>query len=111
MWKITHDFLYDAETEPERFGAVSQVGHSERHTRIPYVAAAIGLTSQPLPGGPFVVFRLYDDDGELYYQGMLNDDDECENQMAALAWGEADSGCTTIKVWRWKTGKWEQEIG
>lgn len=56
-----------------------------------------------------VDFRMYDDDGELYYEGLLDDDDECVNQIAALRFGEADAGCTTIRVKR--NGEWVQEIG
>ena len=56
-----------------------------------------------------IPFKLYDDDGELYYEGRLHDDDECINQMAALRFGEMDAGCTTILVKR--KGKWVQEIG
>jgi hypothetical protein len=55
-----------------------------------------------------IAFRLYDDDGELYYQGRLHDDDECINQAAALRFGEADAGCTRIEVRR--DGEWVQEI-
>lgn len=58
---------------------------------------------------PPVEFRMYDDDGELYYEGVVDDDDECINQSAALRFGEADAGCTTIKVKR--DGEWKQEIG
>lgn len=65
--------------------------------------------SLPAFGLPFVRFQLFDDDGELYYSGALSDDDECENQSAALRWGEAMAGCTTIKVER--QGKYVQEIG
>jgi len=55
-------------------------------------------------------FRLYDDDGELYYSGWLLDDDgELLVQQWVLAWGMAYAGCTTIKVF--KNGKWVQEIG
>lgn len=62
-----------------------------------------------IPAGTLVPFRLYDDDGELYYEGRLSDDDECENQSAALRFGEADAGATTILVQR--NGEWVQEIG
>jgi len=43
-------------------------------------------------------FKLYDDDGELYYSGFFFDDDMCDNQDELLSWGMSDSGCTTIKV-------------
>jgi hypothetical protein len=56
-----------------------------------------------------VKFRLYDDDGELYYEGVLEDDDDCENQTAALRWGESMAGCTRITVER--DGEYVQEIG
>lgn len=75
----------------------------------------LGEGEQTLPDaldvgeGKLVRFRLYDDDGELYYEGRLHDDDECVNQSAALRFGESDAGCTTIKVLR--DGEWKQEIG
>ena len=62
-----------------------------------------------------VKFRLYDDDDELCYEGVLHDDDECINQQAALRWGESNAGCTTIKVWKTlpptRGFAWVQEIG
>jgi len=75
----------------------------------------LGEEEKPLPNaldvgeGKLVPFRLYDDDGELYYEGRLHDDEHCENQMAALRFGESDAGCTTIKVLR--NNEWTQEIG
>jgi hypothetical protein len=61
-----------------------------------------------LLGEPLVRFRLDDDDGELYYSGLLVDDDDAMSQDAALSFGMNDAGCTTIKVCR--DGKWVQEI-
>lgn len=107
-WRITKDHI-DA----------GRAGTTEEHTRIPLAAAVIGLESEPLPSTqrhgehsvemPVIPFRLYDDDGELYYEGVLHDDDECLNQEAALSFGATDAGCTTIKVKR--AGVWTQEIG
>ena len=54
-------------------------------------------------------FRMYDDDGDVYYQGLLIDGPGCESQINALAWGEAFAGCTFIKVKC--DGKWHQDIG
>ena len=103
-WKITHDHISE-----ESWGEESRVGYYEEHGRIPTEAVLIGLESPALPiTEKRVKFRLYDDDGELYYEGELHDDDECLNQQAALKWGEADAGCTTIKVLR--NGKWTLEI-
>jgi len=59
--------------------------------------------------GPETKFRLYDDDGELMASGVLTNDDECENQSAALRWGESMFGCTYIEVYL--DGGWTQEIG
>jgi hypothetical protein len=59
--------------------------------------------------GELIRFRLFDDDGELMYEGRLHDDDECENQTAALRFGEADVGATRIEVCR--DGEWKVEIG
>lgn len=86
-------------------------------------AAGIELDERPLFGvervfgvpagvpseGWRVQFRLYDDDGILYYEGKLTDDPECANQLAALTWGESFAGCTHIRVNR--AGTWVQEIG
>lgn len=61
-----------------------------------------------------VKFKMYDDDGELYYEGELHDDADCMNQSAALRWGESNAGCTTIKVFREGSesgDRWIQEIG
>lgn len=84
--------------------------HEEIHETPQYVAERILGIDPTLPafGLPFVRFQLFDDDGELYYSGALSDDDECENQLAALRWGETMAGCTTIKVER--NGEFVQEI-
>lgn len=56
-----------------------------------------------------IPWRLYDDDGELYYEGWLYEDDEAIIEQAVLDWGMHDSGCTEIQVKR--NGKWVTEIG
>lgn len=103
MWKITKDHI----SEP---GEESRVGTSEEHSRIPLYAVLAGEQSERLPNEelPLVAFRLKDDDGELYYEGELHDDDECLNQEAALSYGMNDAGCTTIEVKR--DGAWVIEI-
>lgn len=70
----------------------------------------MGETGEVPDEGKLIRFRLYDDDGELYYEGRLTDDDEAENQFAAVRWGETMAGTTTIKVRR-GNGPWVQEIG
>ncbi len=59
---------------------------------------------------PHTRFKLYDDDGELYYEGWLYNDLGCLVQQFVLKWAEADSGCTTIKVQK-PDLTWVQEIG
>jgi hypothetical protein len=101
-WKITKDYL---DPEPP-----NRVGYGEEHTRIPVYAVVLGYESQELPDAENKIdFRLYDDDGELYYEGILDDDEDCTNQLAALTWAEGDSGCTLIKVKR--GDEWKIEIG
>lgn len=51
-------------------------------------------------------FRLYDDDGELYYEGIMNE--HCEGLDPLDDFGAPNAGCTELRVW--KTGKgggWE----
>lgn len=102
MWKITKDNICGTEE--------SRVGHQEEHDRIPLMLAVAGFQSEPLPaeGLQLIPFRLKDDDGEVYYEGMLHDDDECLNQEAALSYGANDAGCTIIEVKR--QGTWRVEI-
>ncbi|CAQ71596.1 hypothetical protein RALTA_B0985 [Cupriavidus taiwanensis LMG 19424] len=50
--------------------------------------------------------RLYDDDGELYYEGLSSDRDS-EIAFQPLDWATADSGCTYIEYLQ-DNGKWEQ---
>ena len=58
---------------------------------------------------PVTRFKLYDDDGILYFSGWLKDDEDSMVQMFVGAWAAADSGCTTLKVER--NGEWVQDIG
>lgn len=48
-------------------------------------------------------FRLYDDDGELYYEGrfLMTDD---HTGFEPLDWGANNAGCTEIKLF--ENGKW-----
>lgn len=57
---------------------------------------------------PRIPFRLLDDDSEVYYEGWLHDDWNCDNQLAALTWAQYDSGCTQIQVRR--GDEWKAEI-
>ena len=62
--------------------------------------------------GPVVRFRLYDDDDNLYYEGVFGDIDDGRGDTqydAVLNWGKWMAGCTYIKVKRGQC--WTQEIG
>lgn len=48
-------------------------------------------------------FKLYDDDGILYYSGYMADDSD----FSPLDWAMYDSGCTTIKIRNPKTKIYE----
>jgi hypothetical protein len=98
MWAIDKDLISDeGETRVGHSGETINIGMG--HISPEYI---------DLPSGPIVRFRLLDDDGEVYYEGWLNNDSEGLNQQAALEFGRADAGCTTIQV---QTKEWKQEIG
>lgn len=54
-------------------------------------------------------FQLYDDDGELYYEGKCGDITDAPEHLAfaPLDYGMADAGCTTLKYRKAGVGKWE----
>ena len=49
-------------------------------------------------GKPGRQFRLYDDDGNLYFEGVVWDDGYEETVFAPLYWGANDSGCTEMRT-------------
>lgn len=54
-------------------------------------------------------FKLFDDDGELHYEGWCDDPSGFDEEQAfhPLAFGEYDTGCTTMKFRKLNVGKWE----
>jgi len=99
MWKIEKDHIGEE--------GINRVGTSGEIINIG-LSIAPEMVDLPEKGLPLIKFRLYDDDGELYYEGVLHDDNECLNQQAALTYGMIDAGCTTIKVKRGRV--WTQDI-
>ena len=83
-WIITKDHITDCDILPSCAGKGNFV-----------------LATPPLP----YRFRLYDDDGELYYEGR-SDDRNSDAAFAPLDWAMADSGCTRIDYLQ-DNGKWE----
>ena len=52
-------------------------------------------------------FRLLDDDGEVYYEGILIDPLDRASGFEPLDWAQYDSGCTEIQYWEpGKGGGW-----
>ena len=51
-------------------------------------------------------FKIYDDDGELYYEGRATNQ-SYENAFEPLDWAMANAGCTEIKYQNNETKKWE----
>lgn len=49
-------------------------------------------------------FRLYDDDGNLYYEGVMFDDGTEAQAFEPLDWGYGD-GCTEVRT-KSATGAW-----
>jgi len=59
-----------------------------------------------LAAGEGARFKMYDDDGELYYSGRFLGDDEAEEAFGPLDdFGMPNAGATTIKYLR--NGIWE----
>lgn len=52
-------------------------------------------------------FRMYDDDGNLYYEGVSDDDDSSDAFDPLDDYGTPNAGCTTIKYRSSITGQWE----
>ena len=49
-------------------------------------------------------FKLFDDDGELYYEGVATNQSS-ESAFEPLDWAMANDGCTDIKYFN--NGRWE----
>lgn len=51
-------------------------------------------------------FKIYDDDGELYYEGRSSNQND-EIAFVPLDWAMANDGCTDIRYKDKDTGIWE----
>jgi len=104
MFEITHDLIADVAN-----GDVSRVGYKLDVMPLYGIEKVMGIDDEIPTASTKVEFRLRDEDGEVHYQGVLDDDDDCENQSAALRFGESDTGACIIEVKR--NGAWVMEIG
>ena len=92
-WVITTDFFANSNAEPgTNANAAGITGPSDNR-----------LTADQIVNHPEAkMFRIYDDDYELYYEGFLIGD-----EFAPLDdFGEPNAGCTAIQVfennvWTW----------
>lgn len=108
-WLITKDHLAECEGHTSTDGPIGNVAHcdgtctkGDAGIHGPSDIEA-GLLAR-LKAGEGDTFRLYDDDGELYYTGRLVVDGAYttyEDQEACFAplddWGMAWAGCTSVR--------------
>lgn len=92
MFVITKDHIAESESEscvswrPTNF-------NGERHTR-------------PTDTDDVELFKLYDGDGILYFEGKLLDDPDLDGFEPLDSFG-IDFGCTEIRYRDKKTGEWK----
>ena len=99
-WTITQDFIADPNApKPSNANSVGIVG--PRNTKL----TAEQITSHPQAQR----FRMRDDDGELYYEGVMvalpEDGDEAEFRPLS-DFGTPNAGATSIEYQR-EDGTWE----
>ena len=104
-WVITRSYIANSIPFEDRYGSVSVpvdiAGPSGASDAILAKAASDG-----------VPFRMYDDDGILYYVGRCYSDEGTENGLGEEFFGPLEdyggpgAGCTEIR-YRMPSGKWE----
>jgi hypothetical protein len=91
MWIITKDFLWEeGDDVPSRANKVKSQNFNHDYFYL-----------QEL-----VKFYLFDDDGELYYEGMMTKKYLDDYGFGPLDWAMADSGCTYMEYY--ENGVWKQ---
>jgi hypothetical protein len=84
------------------------------HISEPDCKSAVGVRSRKeiAPDEPTVPFKLYDDDGELYYEGLITTKALNGNESLAFAplwnFGMPNAGCTTMRYLDERTGEFVQ---
>lgn len=100
-WIITRDHLNEA--DPEFWN--NSEGRSDVGTIGPRNATPEQIAA--LESGKGETFRMYDDDGELYYTGLFLGDSRSEDALGPLDdYGTPNAGCTEIRFAR-AGGVWE----
>lgn len=99
IWFVNYDHLDDKEI------AIGNDYNRGGDLDVDAVKAFIENGSGPYKGCGLVKFRLYDDDGELYYSGFYNGINGSEAvAFLPLDWGMGYAGCAEMKVL--EKGKW-----
>lgn len=67
-----------------------------------------GFTQETVAALPYE-FRLYDDDGELYFSGHCGDLDQADQDhaFAPLDWAANDAGCTRMDYRKKGSKQWQ----
>lgn len=98
MWIITKDKIFDPNIDK-----MSNVGR-----------ASMDFNKKAFKEYKHIQFRLYDDDDNLYYCGLMDelqynraDDGGPRSPFAPLDWAMHNAGCTKMKVKDPETGKWD----
>lgn len=60
-----------------------------------------------LQAGEGLRFKMYDDDGELYYHGLYIEEDDSDEFEPLDCFGLPNAGCTRIDMFNPKKGKME----
>lgn len=97
-WAITKDHIADENArEGSNLNAKGVIG-----------PRGVKLTAEQIENHPNrEYFKMYDDDGELYYEGYFVGADDAEGFEPLEDFGMPNAGCTGIKYRNPKTGKME----
>lgn len=97
-WMIAKDHIADKDArEGSNLNAKGVTGPRE-----------VELTAEEIQKHPDrEYFKMYDDDGELYYEGYFVGDDDAEGFEPLDDFGMPNAGCTSIKYRNKKTGEME----
>ena len=99
MFAITKDYLADA-TKPAgtNSNAVGIVG--PRGAKLTFEQIVNHANGKK--------FRMKDDDGELYYEGVYVETKSSDELEPLDCFGEPNAGCTTLEMWKaGEGGGWE----
>lgn len=101
-WLITYDSI-DNEPDMKTCGPYNLSAGMETKLR-----QAVRIGRDKYPGDDVEWFRMYDDDGELYYSGVRTGESDYEHGFEPLEdYGTPNAGCTRIDYYNPDTKTWE----